>query len=78
MLSEVWVKRGSTVAGCILFTKFDVCWGYNNIQIKEGDKYKAAFLTTEGLFEPLVMFFGLTNSLVTFQMMVNTMFCPYV
>src|SRR6266852_6362835 len=28
-----------------LFTKFDVCWGYNNIRIKAGDKWKAAFVT---------------------------------
>ena len=40
------------------FTKLDVCWGYNNVQIKEGDKWKAAFQTNQGLFEPLVMFFS--------------------
>jgi hypothetical protein len=27
------------------FTKFDICVGYNNIRIKEGDEYKAAFKT---------------------------------
>ena len=27
------------------FTKLDVCWEYNNIQIKEGDKWKTAFRT---------------------------------
>ena len=58
----------------MLFTKFDVCWGYNNIRIKPGDEWKAAFLTPEGLFEPTVMFFGLTNSPATFQMMINTIF----
>ena len=41
------------------------------MRIKEGDKWKAAFITPEGLFEPMVMFFGLTNSLATFQMMMN-------
>jgi len=66
------------LAGCTLFTKFDVRWGYNNIRIKEGDEWKAAFLTPEGLFEPLVMFFGLTNSPATFQMMVNTIFHLHV
>ncbi len=60
--------------GCTLFTKVDVHWGYNNIWIKEGDKWKAAFLTPEGLFEPTVMFFSLTNSPATFQMMMNTIF----
>ena len=62
------------LSGCTLFTKFDVRWGYNNIRIKPGDEWKAAFLTPEGLFEPRVMFFGLTNSPATFQMMMNTIF----
>ena len=49
-----------------VFTKMDLCWGYNNVRIKEGDEWKAAFLTSEGSFEPMVMFFGLTNSPATF------------
>jgi len=57
-----------------LFTKFNICWGYNNIHIKQEDKWKAAFLTPKGLFEPTVMFFGLTNSPATFQMLINTIF----
>ncbi|KAF9800977.1 hypothetical protein IEO21_10244 [Rhodonia placenta] len=57
--------------GATLFTKFDVRWGYNNIRIKAGDEWKAAFVTNRGLYEPLVMFFGLTNSPVTFQAMMN-------
>ena len=60
--------------GCTLFTKVDVQWGYNNIWIKEGDKWKATFLTLEELFEPTIMFFGLTNSPATFQIMMNTIF----
>jgi hypothetical protein len=73
-----WTKKDCTVSplipqvinrlsGCTLFTKFDIRWGYNNIRIKEGDEWKAAFLTKEGLFKPTVMFFGLTNSPATFQ-----------
>jgi hypothetical protein len=49
------------------YTKFDIRWGYNNVRIKNGDEWKAAFKTSEGLFEPTVMFFGLTNSPATFQ-----------
>jgi hypothetical protein len=56
------------------FTKLDVQWGYNNVQIKEGDEWKAAFRTNRGLFEPLVMYFGLTNSPATFQTMMNEIF----
>src|ERR1700761_4433881 len=57
-----------------LFSKFDVRWGYNNVCIKDGDEWKAAFITNEGLFEPRVMFFGLTNSPATFQTMMNAIF----
>ena len=57
-----------------MFTKFDVRWGYNNVRIKDGDQWKAAFITNQGLFEPTVMFFGLTNSPATFQTMMNTIF----
>jgi hypothetical protein len=80
-----WTKKNQNVSplipqtidrlsGCTLFTKFDVCWGYNNVCIKDGDEWKAAFLTPEGPFEPTVMFFSLTNSPATFQMMMNTIF----
>ena len=58
----------------MLFTTVDIQWGYNNIWIKEGNEWKAAFLTSEGLFEPTVMFFGLTNSPATFQTMMNAIF----
>ena len=54
-----------------IFTKMDLKWGYNNVRIKEGDEWKAVFMTLEGLFEPMVMFFGLTNSPATFQAMMN-------
>ena len=60
--------------GCSLFTKFDVRWGYNNVRIKDGDQWKATFITNQGLFKPTVMFFGLTNSPATFQTMMNTIF----
>ena len=54
-----------------LFTKMDLRWGYNNVRIKEGNKWKAVFIIPEELFELTVMFFGLTNSPATFQAMMN-------
>jgi len=54
-----------------IFMKMDLRWGYNNMRIKKGDEWKAVFITPEGSFEPTVMFFGLTNSPVTFQAMMN-------
>jgi reverse transcriptase-like protein/integrase-like protein len=62
------------LVGHHLFLKFDVWWGYNNIWIKEGDEWKAAFKTSEGLFEPTLMFFRLTNSPATFQTMMDDIF----
>ena len=41
------------------------------MRIKEGDEWKAAFSMPKGLFEPLVLFFGLTNSPAIFQAMIN-------
>ena len=48
--------------GAKYFTKLDVCWGFNNMWICDRDEWKATFCTNCGLFEPQVMFFGLTNS----------------
>jgi len=54
-----------------IFMKIDLQWGYNNVRIKEKNKWKAKFLMLEGAFELIVMFFGLTNSPATFQTMMN-------
>ena len=59
------------------FTKLDVCWGFNNVWIKPRDEWKAAFHTNYGIFEPLVMFFSMTNNLTTFQTMINDIFCDF-
>ena len=57
-----------------MFTKFDIQSGYNNIRIREGDQWKAAFITLKGLFEPTIMFFRLSNSPATFQRFMNDSF----
>jgi len=49
-----------------IFTKIDLRWEYNNVRIKEEDKWKVAFTTPEGSFKPTVIFFRLTNLPVTF------------
>ena len=70
LISELIEK----LRGVKYFTKLDVRWGFNNVRMKEGDEWKAAFRTNRGFFEPLVMFFGLTNSPATFQTMMNDIF----
>ena len=60
--------------GLQYFMKIDLRWGYNNVRIKEGDEWKAAFICHRGSYEPTVMFFGLCNSPATFQTMMNEIF----
>ena len=56
------------------FNKLDLIWGYNNVWIKEGDKWKAAFLTKKGLFKLQVIYFGLCNFSETIQRIINSIF----
>ena len=67
MISDVLENIGTKK----VFTKMNLRWSYNNVRIKEGDEWKVAFTTPEGSFEPMVMFFGLTNLPATFQAMMN-------
>jgi len=54
-----------------IFTKIDLRWGYNNVCIKEGNEWKTAFITRQGLFEATVIYFGFFNAPATFQSMMN-------
>jgi hypothetical protein len=62
----------------ILFTKFDVRWGYNNIHIQEKDQWKGAFITPFSLFKPTVIFFGFCNRPPTFQTFMNSIFADMI
>ena len=64
--------------GAKVFSKMNIRWGFNNVRIREGDEEKATFVTSEGLFKPTVMFFGLTNSPATFQTMMNAILQPVI
>jgi Reverse transcriptase (RNA-dependent DNA polymerase) len=70
LISEIMDK----LKGAKYFTKLDVRWGYNNVRIRKGDEWKAAFKTNKGLFELTMMFFGMCNSLATFQAMIDDIF----
>ena len=58
----------------IIFSLVDIDTGCNNVRMFKDDIPKAAFITNLGMYEPLVMFFGLTNSPATFQTMMNALF----
>jgi len=70
LISDVLTK----IKGKKILSKFDLRWGFPNVRIKEGDEWKAAFITSEGTYEPTVMFFGLTNAPATFQHMMDDIF----
>ena len=74
LISELLDK----LTGARRFTKLDVRWGYNNVRIRDGDQWKAAFKTNKGLFEPTVMFFGMCNSPATFQSMMDATFSDMI
>ena len=56
------------------FSKLDIAKAFNNVWMKKGDKWKAAFKTHYGLYEPIVMFFRMCNSPATFQSMMDHIF----
>ena len=64
--------------GTTLFSKFNIRWGYNNIRIKKEDRWKAAFKTPFRLYEPTVMYFGLTNSPAMFCQAMQKMLCNWL
>jgi hypothetical protein len=64
------------LAGARVFSKVDFRSGYHQIKIRPEDVPKTVFSTRYGLYEYLVMLFGLTNAPAHFMYMVNSVFMP--
>ncbi|EKV18173.1 hypothetical protein PDIG_11210 [Penicillium digitatum PHI26] len=68
----------NNLKGMKFFTKIDIISAFNNLRIAKGQEYLTAFRTRLGLFESLVMPFGLTGAPASFQRFINDTLREYL
>lgn len=59
------------LSGAVIYTKLDIIHAFNNLRVAEEDVWKTAFITRKGLYESMLMPFGLSNAPAQFQHFIN-------